>query len=103
MTKNHNYQTPTQGSSDWHLPLNKNFEKIDTDIEIRDKEANRSEYTPKQGAKFFATDTQKVFLGDGSSWNQIGSVQNLPGDIYLQDNEPTSPSKGDLWIDTNST
>lgn len=102
MTKNHNYNTPKQGSSDWHHPLNRNFEEIDTDVEIRDKEANRSDYAPKDGAKFIATDTRNVFLGDGSNWNQIGSLRNLPGDVYLQDSKPSNPSEGDLWIDTSS-
>ena len=71
MTKNHNYNTPEKGSADWHVPLNENFAKLDTDIEVRDVESNRNEYTPKDGAKFFATDTGTVYIGDGDQWQRV--------------------------------
>lgn len=74
MANNHDYNLPTEGTSDWHVPLNENFNQIDRDVEIRDKGSNKGSYEPKDGAKFLATDTGNVFLGDGSSWNQIGSV-----------------------------
>ena len=67
-TPNHGYNVPNEGAQDWHVPLNDNFEQYDTDIEIRDTAANRSNYDPKQGAKFLATDTGRVSLGDGSNW-----------------------------------
>lgn len=76
MTDNHNYTTPEKGTTDWHIPLNENFQKIDTDAEIRDIESNRSGYAPKDGAAFRATDTGNVFIGDGSTWNK----QNPPAD-----------------------
>lgn len=65
---NHEYNTPSAGTSDWHVPLNENFEKLDTDVEIRDENANRGQYEPKDGALFRATDTGDVYLGDGSNW-----------------------------------
>lgn len=71
MTNNHDYNTPAEGTSDWHVPINKNFEKIDRDVEIRDKDSNKGNYEPKNGAKYFATDTGDVYLGDGSSWNPV--------------------------------
>jgi hypothetical protein len=74
MTRNHNYATPNEGTIDWHVPLNRNFERIDTDAEIRDTEANIEDYEPKPDAKFLATDTGAVFIGDGSSWNEIGGI-----------------------------
>ncbi|MHB9287608.1 tail fiber domain-containing protein [Halobacteriales archaeon Cl-PHB] len=66
---NHNYNVPNRGATNWHQPLNDNFEQFDTDIEIRDTSSGRGNYTPKQGAKFLATDSGLVSLGDGSNWN----------------------------------
>jgi hypothetical protein len=67
-TPNHGYNVPNAGAENWHVPLNENFEQYDTDIEIRDTEDNLSGYEPKEGAKFLATDTGKLFVGDGSAW-----------------------------------
>lgn len=78
MTDNHGFNTPEQGSIDWHLPLNENFDQLDTDLEIRDSQANLDTYTPKKGAKFFATDTESVYLGDGSNWNRLDSRGTSP-------------------------
>jgi len=74
MTDNHEYETPSAGTLDWNLPLNRNFERIDTDVEVRDAEANRADYAPKAGGKFLATDTGAVFIGDGSDWIQLGRI-----------------------------
>lgn len=73
MTNNHDYNTPAEGTSDWHVPINQNFEQIDKDVEIRDKDTNKGSYEPKDGAKFFATDSGNVYLGDGSSWNAVST------------------------------
>ncbi|GGM64981.1 hypothetical protein J2752_000354 [Halarchaeum rubridurum] len=74
MTENHGYNTPAAGATDWHVPLNENFEAFDTDVEVRDTDANRTNYAPKAGAKFLATDTGRVYLGDGSAWSPLGSL-----------------------------
>ncbi|MHB9287614.1 tail fiber domain-containing protein [Halobacteriales archaeon Cl-PHB] len=68
-TPNHGYNVPNEGAQDWHKPLNENFEAYDTDIEVRDTDGNTGTYTPKQGAKYLATDTGRVYEGDGSNWN----------------------------------
>lgn len=68
------YNTPAEGTLDWHVPLNENFKKLDEHVEVRDTDSNKDSYTPKSGAKFLATDTGAVYLGDGSSWNQIGTI-----------------------------
>ncbi|WP_135852823.1 hypothetical protein [Halorussus salinus] len=68
---NHDYSTPSRGSSNWHEPMNRNFERLDTDVEIRDEEANRDQYQPKEGAKFLATDTGVRYLADGSNWHRL--------------------------------
>ena len=74
MTDNHQYETPAAGTLDWDEPLNRNFERIDTDVEIRDTDASRANYVAKSGAKFLATDTGNVYLGDGGSWSQLGTI-----------------------------
>ena len=56
-TPNHNYNTPDEGTTNWHDPLNENFEKIDADVEIRASEAEKGEYDPKEGAKYEAVDS----------------------------------------------
>lgn len=68
MTDNHDYHTPERGTRDWDTLLNENFRTIDADVEIRDTETNLETYEPEPGTKFFATDTENVFLGDGSEW-----------------------------------
>lgn len=75
-TSNHGYQRPSKGTNDWHIPLNENFAQIDTGVEIRDSESGLSTYEPKEGAKFFATDTGRVYLGDGGQWHEIGQLTN---------------------------
>lgn len=77
-TDNHDYMVPDPGSEDWHLPLNDNFRTFDTDIEIRDTASNRSNYDPKVGAKFLATDTEEIFVGDGSNWNKLDTSGRSP-------------------------
>ena len=79
MTDNHQYETPPSGTLDWDQPLNRNFERIDTDVEIRDTDASRSNYVAKAGAKFLATDTGNVYLGDGGSWSQLGTIGSGSG------------------------
>jgi hypothetical protein len=78
MTENHDYETPEKGAADWHLPLNGNFERLDTDVEIRDTEENRQQYTPKAGAKFLATDTGAAYVGDGDAWTQVPATGDSP-------------------------
>lgn len=78
MTDNHAYNTPAKGETDWDVPLNDNFERLDTDVEIRDTEANRGSYTPKAGAKFFATDSGAIFIGDGANWSRLASSGETP-------------------------
>lgn len=70
MTTNHGYNTPAEGATNWDVPLNENFRRMDTDVEIRDLAQNRSEYEPKDGALYRATDTGTVYLGDGAAWNE---------------------------------
>lgn len=85
-TDNHEYQTPASGTTSWHLPLNSNFQNLDTDMEVRDTVGNRDLYSPKNGAKFLATDSTEIYLGDGSSWNLIGQLGRTDSELssYIQ-------------------
>jgi hypothetical protein len=71
MTDNHGFNTPKEGELDWHIPLNENFEKLDTAVTIRDVEANLGSYTPKDKAKFLAIDTGRRYIADGTQWTEL--------------------------------
>jgi len=71
MTRNHSYSTPEFGEAEWHEPLNQNFRQLDTNVEIRDHDSQRSEYEPKPNAKFYAIDTYAQYIGDGREWNRV--------------------------------
>lgn len=76
------YTTPNEGSLDWHVPLNENFEQLSRDVEVRDEEANIDQYDPTTGAKFFATDSGAIYSGDGSAWTLVGyATRAVGGDI----------------------
>lgn len=96
MTENHSYQTPEQGSTDWNVPINNNFKILDTDVEVRDAESELSNYVPKNGAKFFATDTGAVFLGDGSQWIEV------PLSVQKTTSDPSSAAVGQMWYRTDT-
>lgn len=82
-TANHGYQRPDRGAQDWHVPLNENFARIDTDVEIKDTDGSRSDYEPKPGAKFLATDTRRIYMGDGEQWQEFGSAAGSASAVSL--------------------
>lgn len=76
----------TEGEDDWwfgrdvnHPGLQQRLRELGADVEIRDLDANKTNYTAHEGAKFLATDTGTVYLGDGTNWNEkyIGSWHTL--------------------------
>ncbi|MDX1746469.1 MAG: hypothetical protein R3324_11075, partial [Halobacteriales archaeon] len=69
-TDNHGYNAPERGTENWDVPLNENFAALDAEMEVRDVEANRGNYTPKAGAKFLSIDTGIVSIGDGTEWQE---------------------------------
>jgi len=71
---NKRYKTPDQGVTDWHTPLNENFDNLNTDVEFRGLDSELEAYEPVAGAKFLATDTGTVYIGEGSHWKQLGSL-----------------------------
>jgi hypothetical protein len=78
MTENHNYETPAKGATDWHEALNGNFEEIDRGVEIRDRDDARTNYEAKSGAKFLATDSENVYVGDGNQWLRLATSGKNP-------------------------
>ena len=78
MVNNHQYNTPQKGTRDWHTPLNENFKKLDVDVEVRDTESNLEDYQPKAGAKFFATDSEVIYIGDGTTWHPLKTTGQRP-------------------------
>jgi hypothetical protein len=89
-TPNHGLNRPDQGAQNWHVPLNENFANIDQGIEIRDAAGNRSQYTPNEGAKFLATDTGMVYVGNGTEWEEAGSITGSPGGVLAAPGEVQS-------------
>lgn len=77
-TENNNFRRPVSGDKDYDYSFDTFFGQIDRAVEIRDIDANRSGYTPKDGAKFFATDTEDVYLGNGSNWVHVSGSGETP-------------------------
>lgn len=73
-TPNHGLNTPQQGTADWHTPLNENFEAIDRILPVVDADAARNDYAPIEHALYIAANTGTVYVGDGSEWNELGSL-----------------------------
>lgn len=99
MTENHDYAVPTQGTVDWHVPLNDNFAALDRDVPVWDSEANRDDYAPVDGSHFVATDTGVVYEGDGSTWTEIGTIGSSGPTLYSQASAPSNPAPDDVWFD----
>ena len=96
------YNTPEEGNTDWHIPLNENFEALDRDVEIRDLDANRDEYDPKQGTKFVSTDTHDVYLGDGTSWEHIGKYGETSANGVGEKTIHVGPFHDGEWHDSTA-
>ncbi|MDT3435765.1 hypothetical protein [Haloarcula sp. 1CSR25-25] len=94
-TANHKYQRPDRGTQDWHVPLNENFARIDTDVEIKDTAENLDDYEPKAGARFLATDSRRIFMGDGEQWQAFGSVAGSASAVALDETEDTATRMSD--------
>jgi hypothetical protein len=95
-TNNHEYSVPVEGDTDYQSTFNSWFDTLDQDIEIRDVESNLTNYQPYDGAKFIASDSGKVFYGDGNSWTLVDrQVDELTATsvnterLYSKDRQPT--------------
>lgn len=82
---NHGYNQPNQGDPDWHVPLNENFQSLESDVEIRDSGApGANGYSALAGAKYLDEDSGDVYLVDGGAWTRIGSIDVTEPGRYLQ-------------------
>lgn len=68
-TTNHGLSKWAAGELDWQH--NDDMDILEDAVEIRDVESNLNNYEAKADAKFVATDTHAVYLGDGTNWNAI--------------------------------
>lgn len=92
----HRYPTPAKGSDDWNVPLDNNFADLEIDVEYRGPDADKSDITPADGAKYLATDTATIYIGDGSNWTELGTIgSGGSGDFQNADIEPASVTQYD--------
>lgn len=81
-TSNNELPLPASGTheGEWGTVVMNNdmTDKLETKVPIRDFESNLTDYTPHDGAKFEATDTENVYYGDGSDWIQADSRGQEP-------------------------
>jgi len=77
-TDQHSWYYPVDGDRDYEDTFETFFEQLDNDVEIRDTDTNKNNYDPKVGAKYVATDTEDVYIGDGDSWNHLVSTGKDP-------------------------
>jgi len=92
-TNQHNWPTPDEGDTDYETTFQNFFSQVDSDVEIRDTDANKGNYTPEDSALFRATDTGTVYQGDGTSWNKIDlGVQSLDTEDAAVTNQFRKPA-----------
>lgn len=107
-TPNHDYQLFADGEHPWgHRP---DFQSLDTDVEVRDTNANRTNYTAKINAKYLATDTGHVYIGDGTSWIELGVIGASSGGgssgwtqtVWTATESGNTASRGSsVWVNTS--
>lgn len=78
-TQNHDFQLFGDDEKPWEH--RSDFENLDTKLEIRDSDANKTNYTPKSGAKFVATDTGNRYRGTGTTWEIMPAPKSGNGAI----------------------
>lgn len=75
------YNQPEQGTTDWHIPLNENFQDLEIDVIYKEARApDATQEDPATGAMFI--DTREaygdIYIGDGSSWGTpVWSLSNI--------------------------
>ena len=71
-TPNHELNLYTEGDENWtHTP---DMETIEERLVVRDLEENRDNYTPYTDALFFARDSERWYVGEGTSWTLLGTI-----------------------------
>ena len=97
-TPNHGYQLFGQHETGWEHRTD--FQKLDTDVEIRDTDANKANYTPKAGAKFKATDTGAEYRGTGTGWVAIEHSNNAHSLAFVSDGDGVERQ---IWVSADGT
>lgn len=126
-TTNHGlnlWQHVVEGEELWQNRTD--FQHIEEVLQVRDLDANRTNYTAYAGAMYVATDDPyNVYLGNGTSWEHIGSFAGgggvgktlVPvttnytaanGDVVLADTSAgdltvTLPTEDDAVVDVKVT
>jgi hypothetical protein len=67
-TPNHGYNRPEEGTRDWHVKLNENFEALDRHVETWATSDELDGLDPEDGERLLAIDTGVVYEGNGDSW-----------------------------------
>jgi hypothetical protein len=67
-TPNHGYNTPEEGTENWHTDLNENFAALDRHVETWTTSGELEGTEPTEGERLLAVDTGVVYEGNGESW-----------------------------------
>jgi hypothetical protein len=94
-TSNHGYNTPEKGASNWHEPLNENFESLDADVIVKGPHGERPA-SPPAGTWYLSTDRNLITYYDGSSWNAVAGLGTATEPAPQANYERLSATKFDI-------
>lgn len=99
-TEKQNLSLPQKGTTDWNIPLNENFKKLDAAaiLQVTTVDELRSNYTPTDQTFAFIEQAREFWAGTGSTWVRVGYVKQTKPDLFVQSTEPGNASEGDVWI-----
>jgi hypothetical protein len=123
------YNQPAEGTANWDVPLNENFEDLGVEITgevatFGDLPAPDPDHESSNGEcrKMLVRDSRVVYRDAGSAWEAVAGLGSssgrVPGTVYhtahdteqqvidgsrlyVQDSEPSNPAEKDIWIDTS--
>lgn len=72
------YNDPDTGIAEFNGRIADVLDALEVDVEYRDDDSNRNDYTPTVNAKFTAEDTGAVYIGNGSDWIHIPTTGDEP-------------------------
>jgi len=55
--------------------------------------------TPSEADLYYNTSDDKIYVYTGAAWTEVGSGSG--SEVYYQSSEPSSPTDGDIWIDSD--
>jgi hypothetical protein len=99
-TEKHGLNLPAKGTTDWNVPLNENFEKLDAAslLQVYDVTTLKADFTPSDETFAFIESTREFWSGTGTEWVRVGHVKQSGNEVYVQSSEPTNAVEGDIWI-----